>query len=313
MKKNTEEEVFEYLLFLVKNEAKIEKSKAETITAQFGSLESFTNTNFLTSKLIRMDKTEIKLNEAQRARIEELKKFVNISAAVRQNWIWFLAHRFIKTQFENIQSLSLSAIIANPFLIRALNLTSPDEVVRFNVYQTATRSIVTSMGFALEMMVAHSGGRKGEKGEWYDVVKEVGDITYWIQVKSGPNDVDADQLRKFSQNFDKTEKKKNNLARLGITYGKRGMETISLTLMKSYLNKWEERLLLGKELWDFVSEEKDYHVFVLDAINEISTKLLKGSSIEKEIEDAISRIISEFESKYGKGKTGVDKYLNKIM
>ena len=87
MKKNTEEEVFEYLLFLVKNEAKIEKSKAETITAQFGSLESFTNTNFLTSKLIRMDKTEIKLNEAQRARIEELKKFVNISAAVRQNWI----------------------------------------------------------------------------------------------------------------------------------------------------------------------------------------------------------------------------------
>jgi len=307
------EEVFDFLSWIIIKEAKIEEGKGSAIASQFSRLESFIETDFLTKKFMRMDKTEIILNQAQRERLEGLKKFVNKSGTVRANWMWYLSQNFINTTMRNIKELSLDTMNVNPFLIRALNLESPDEVVRFNVYQTATRSIVTSMGFTLENLVARSGARKGKKGEWYDVVKEIGDLTYWIQVKSGPNDVDADQVRHFSPKFDETESVKNNLARLGITYGKRSLTTISFSHLKKYMNNWEERLLVGKELWDFVSSEKNYHVFVLDSINEIATKLLKGSSVEKEIENAVKNITIEFESKFGKGKDGVNKFIKEII
>lgn len=313
MNSDNSEEAFEFLLHLIKKEATINKGKAAALAGQFSSLGSFKQTDFLTKKFQRMDGIELKFNGEQRQRIENLKKYIFENLEVRENWIRYLAANFVETQLENIGNLSLETMNMNPFLIRALKLSTPDEVIRFNVYQTATRSIVTSMGFTIEMMVGHSGARMGEKGEWYDVVKEIDSLTYWIQVKSGPNDVDKDQVKHFSLEFDKTESKKNNLARLGITYGKRNLNTISMNHIKSYLNKWKERLLVGRELWDFVSSEKNYHSRVLKWIDEVSASLLHGKSIEQEIESSIKKITSDFESKYGKGKAGVDKYVKESM
>jgi len=91
-----------------------------------------------------------------------------------------------------MRELALEDININPFLTRMLHLRTSEELLRFNVYQTVSRSIVTSMGTSLECMVADCGGRRGRRGEWHDVVKEDWEDTYWIQVKSGPNNIDKD-------------------------------------------------------------------------------------------------------------------------
>ena len=313
LSRDSDEDVFEFLSYVIKNEAKIEKGKAAFIASQFSRLDFFEATDFPTKEFIRMDGNKISLNREQRERLERLKVHINGAMDVKGNWIRYLADNFVKTQLKNIRDISLEKMNMNPFLIRALNLQTPEEVIRFNVYQTATRSIVTSMGFTIEKMVGHSGARMAERGQWYDVVKEAKELTYWIQVKSGPNDVDKDQVRHFSREFNKTEEVKNNLARLGIAYGKRSLNTISLTHIESYLDNWQERLLIGKELWEFVSDEKNYHKRVLRHIDEVSTTLLPGTSIEQEIENSIARIISEFESNYGKEKEGVEGYIGTIM
>jgi len=307
------EEVFDFLYYLIYKVAEIEKGKAASLASQFTTLTSFKKIDFTKQKFIRMEGTEIKFQINQRNRIENLKQFICESTNLKENWMRYLAKNFVSKQLHNIGKLSLETMNMNPFLIKALNLTTPDEVVRFNVYQTATRSIVTSMGFTLEKMVGHSGARMGEKGEWYDVVKEIGELTYWIQIKSGPNDMDADQVKYFSEKFDKTEGTENYLARLGITYGKKHLKTISMNFIRSHLGSWEERTLVGKDLWDFVSGEKNYHEKVLKYIGETSILLLQKSSIEKEIEKAINRIISEFESKYGKGEKGVTAFIEQIL
>lgn len=215
---------------------------------------------------------------------------------------------------HNVKNTKLERINMNPFLIRVLNLKTPDEVIRFNVYQAVTRSIVTSMGMSLEYMIGSSGtARMGERGEWYDVVKEAGDLTYWIQVKSGPNNVNRDQIERFNTKFDDTESKKGNFARLGITYGKRDLNTVSLGLVRKYMKDWEKRLLVGRELWDFVSDEKDYHLQVLNWIDITATDILHQSSIEKEIQKVITDLTDQFEELYGKGEQGVQKYLDSVL
>ncbi len=214
---------------------------------------------------------------------------------------------------KNISKLKLDDINMNPFLIKAMHLQTPQEVLRFNVYQTVSRSIVTSMGTALEYMIADSGGRRGRRGEWYDVVKKQDNQTYWIQVKSGPNNIDKDQVIAFNRRFSETAKSQKNHPRLGITYGRPNLKTVSLGLVKKYMDDWEERLLVGRELWDFMSGEKDYHKKVLSWIEKAVVADLKSESIDSMIQKAIKRLTGEFKSKYGNGKQGVQKYLDSII
>jgi hypothetical protein len=306
------EMTYEYLYHLLAKESKLEKSKAAAIASQFSSLGSFYKTDFVQQTFVRADGTEIKLNSGQRARIEGLKKLVLHDSDVKENWIHYLSTTFIECQLKNIADFTLDKMNMNPFLLKALKLTTPEEAIRFNFYQSITRSIVTSMGNCLEQMVGHSGGQMGQKGDWFDVVKKVGNFKYWIQIKSGPNDVDKDQVSHFNRLFDLKETEKD-LPCLGITYGKRDLNTVSMGHIKAYLEKWEERLLVGRELWEFVSGEKDYHDKVLNWIDEIATALLEGTSINQEIERVISRLIFEFAAKYGDGVKGLTNYINKAI
>lgn len=284
------------------------------MSEQFSTLNAFYEADFKNIKLTRgWDRAEIALNDRERAGAESVKKYIHPEATLKEHWIRFTAERLIAKMVYNIHAIDLEKMSINPFLIRALNLRTPQEIIRFNMYQTVTRSIVTSMGMSLEYMVGSSGARMGKKGEWYDVVKEMGDITYWIQVKSSPNNVNKDQIETLNDRFDQTEAEDNNFARLGITYGKRGAKTISMGLVKKYMKNWKERLLVGHELWDFVSEEKNYHVKVLRWIDDTASQILRSRSIAQEIDKAIEQITAEFEQRYGTGEKGVEKYLNTTL
>jgi len=263
------EKVQEFLGHLIMKEAKISIQKTAKLVQNFKTVKDFKNADFANGY------SEIGFNQNQRMRLESLKDLVDESVPVKENWIRFLSIKFVKRHAENIRNLSLGDLIINPFLIKALNLSSPREVMRFGVYHTSAISIVTSMGIALESMLGRTGARMGEKKEWYDVVKKKYGRSYWFQVKSGPNDVNKDQVVHMSKEFDSKESSTDR-PRLGILYGKKTMDTISLNHIKTYLNKWGERLLVGRELWEFVSDEKNFHKKVLGIIDSVSANLLKG-------------------------------------
>ena len=307
-------DTIKFLKVILKKEGGLSESKAHELSVQFATLSAFYEADFENIKLVRGgDHTEIALNDKDRAAAQRVKKYIHPEATLKEHWIRFTAERLIRKMMDNIRAIDLEKINMNPFLIRALNLRTPQEIIRFNMYQTVTRSIVTTMGMSLEYMVGSSGARMGERGEWYDVVKEMGDLTYWIQVKSGPNNVNKDQIETFNDRFDQTEAEDNNFARLGITYGKRDAKTVSMGLVKKYMKNWKERLLVGHELWDFVSEEENYHVKVLRWIDDTASRILRTRSIAQEIDKAIEQITAEFEQKYGTGERGVEKYLNSAL
>ncbi len=303
-------DVSRFLAVLLEREGACGKKTAKDLAEQFSTLASFKETDFKTATFTHSgDGKKIRIRERTKEKAEEIKKYINPNVSLPENWIKFTIHRTTHKFLDNISELSLDKINMNPFLIRALNLKTPKEVIRFNAYQTITRSIVTSMGTALEYMVGNSGARMGKKGEWYDVVKKIDKSTYWIQVKSGPNNINKDQLEKFAENFAKTEEEENQYARLGIVYGKRDLNTVSIGLVKKYLKNWKKQLLVGSELWKFVSREKNYHVKVLKWIDEVATEILRNKSIDGEISQSISKLTREFEEKYGCGRDGVQKYL----
>lgn len=291
------------------------KSKAGDLAAQFSTLKAFKNTDFVNTRIMRGgDKTEIKLTEKEIDRIERAKKHIHPQATVNENWIRFTVNRAIYKMLEKIKNTKLDDMNMNPFLTKMLRLKEPREMITFNIYQHITRSLVTSMGTALERMVASdSRTRLGRGDEWYDVIKEDDDATYWIQVKSGPNNIDKDQMKYFNDKFNKTEEKKNNFARLGITYGKRELNTISLGFAKKYLDNGDDRILVGRELWEFVSGKSDYHSDVLKWIDSEIEGILHDKSIEIEIHELIERVINEFTKMYGKGENSVKKYIKESI
>lgn len=306
-------EVRRFLSTVLQKEARLSAGKADMIAAQFSSLESFKHADFGRHQFKSQGGKIIKLNKQILERIEDVKTLVIPKAGLPENWIRFTTHHITNKIMTNLSNLTLEYINMNPFLIRMLHLRTPEELLRFNVYQTVSRSIVTSMGTGLEYMIADSGGKR-VKGKWYDVVKKKGKDTYWIQVKSGPNNIDKDQVEAFNKKFIDTEKMSgNNHPKLGIVYGKRNLKTVSLGLVKKYMQDWEDRLLVGRELWDFMSEEKNYHKKVMFWIEDAVMQDLKNKSIDDMIQTAIKRLLREFKSKYGDGDAGVRKYLDDII
>lgn len=306
------DDAFRFLSTMIEKEGGFGKVRAAAIASQFSTLKSFKDADF-TRPLSRADGTRIGLTKKNVLDLGRIQESVMPSATLNEHWVRLTVRRRGLAMIEHLQEIKLEKITMNPFLIKMLKLKTPEAVVKFNVYQSVTRSIVTSMGTALEQMVASSSGtRLGNRKEWYDVIKTKGKKSYWIQVKSGPNNINVDQVKSFNEKFNETEKKKDNHARIGITYGKRGMNTVSLGLVKKYMDDWERRLLVGRELWDFASDEKNYHTKVLrwidDEMSEIHNKSMDG-----EINMVIRRILADFKKRYGKGSAAVQRYVDESL
>ena len=214
-----------------------------------------------------------------------------------------------------VQNLTLGKIHPNPFLIRALNLNTPEEVVRLNVYMTATRSIVTSMGFFIQkLLISCSESAESPPGKsGWDAIKTTSDgEKCWIQVKSGPNDMDKDQIVYWAAKIEE-KIQEGDRAYIGIAYGKRTNKTVTLGLLKQILPNSEMITLIGRELWDFVSEDTRYTVNLFEVLRHSASQVLAQSSIDEAIERCSDRIIAEFIGKYGEGSQGVFNYIADIF
>jgi hypothetical protein len=312
------EKLHDLLAFILKNDAGLTAGKARSLASYFTDVSEFLGITEEALANVRgiSGRRAIRLTDEEISNIMRIIEldYLDANVSIPENFLGAISRAFTKRQMDMIMNLDLSRLSPNPLLIKALNIHTPEELVKINVYMVVTRSIVTSMGFFVENLLLASSDsiEKGPKGSGWDLVKEKSGDTHWIQVKSGPNDMDKDQIVYWSQKI--TEKiSEGDCAYIGITYGKSTSETVTLGLMKQLLPDWEMKTLIGRELWDFVSDDPTYHTKLFDTLRSSAQQVLQQRSICEEIDNCVERIIDEFTITYGGGEEGVSKYIESIF
>jgi len=308
MQNEREESERELLRFCLKRGIFSEK-RVSQLLQNCPNLQTFKEWDFENTRPVDEDGSEIKLNDSQISRLQILQSSTYVENNIQTSWVKYLAHSWILTQYQNIEEKTLADLEMNPMMITALQLFEPRQLLEFFVGSLLYRSIFTSMGFFLEDLLSygHEGVRPGHRGEWFDVIKQEGGITYPIQVKSGPSDIDADQMRKFNDNFNEKENETTKPL-LGWTYGvrERGM---AYDMATTYLDNWEERILVGKELWNYVSGDDSFLEHALEWVNQVAINIVRENPIHNEVENVVNRLLPEFVEKYGDGAEGVQTYI----
>ncbi len=229
------------------------------------------------------------------------------------NYIRTMARDFARRQVENIRALALERLNINPLLVRSLNLRTPLELLEFNVNAAVSRSIVTSMGYFVQRLLETTSDEVENVRAGWDLVKRGKDGTnHWIQVKSGPNDMDKDQILYWLEKIKEVERA-GDRGYIGITYGRRDSPAVSLSLMRTYLPDMEVRTLVGKELWDFLSGDSNFHSRLFDDLRAAALAILGNKSIQEEINGKVHELLAVFEQRYGSGEEGVSNYINSIF
>ena len=335
-------DVREVLSYLLEKYVMFGKKRARRITELFESFESFKRYDFESPDSVLGSRRSACFG-TQIEKLKDCQDLFNGEMEMNEIWIRCLTRVFVERQKTRIRTMGLDSINMNPFLIKALGMKTPEDVIRFYCYQALGRSIVTSFGFILEDMVIHSGAKK--EREWYDAKKEADGNTYRIQLKSGTNDIDKDQMDRFRSKFDKTEKN-GQLPRLGFAYGKSGDRDALLHSIKLYLlppkirdlikahskqkrldvkdldpkqkrlvfkalEDAEKKILIGKDLWYFVSGKENYHLDVLEMISRASEDM--DLSLVSEIEARVGTLVGDFKDKYKDSEDPVEACVQGCM
>jgi hypothetical protein len=317
IKAKDNDKLLHLLVYALQREANFTLKRAIVLASHFASLKEFLSVRVEKLAEIRSVSGERILSLSPK-QIEALKRLqrAGILSSKRNtsdNLLILIARDFVRKQVKMLDSLTLERMSPNPFLIKCLNLKTPREVIELNVYMFATRSIVTSMGFFVEKLLLASSDSAAECENPWDILKtDSRRKRHWIQVKSGPNDMDADQIKYWSRLIAK-KVSKGDKAYIGITYGKRTKTGVTMGLFKTYLPDWEKRTLIGRELWDFISEDPTYHEKLFPMLADAASQVLGEESIEERIQARIESITKEFSKTYGASSNGVRKYLGDIF
>lgn len=299
MRKDLEQQYEKELIYEICCTVKgIGGTTAGAVAEYFESLPSFLDAGRKDfKKLVNAKKNSI-LSDEKVDLLVGVKSEIVKGKPISETWVFFLAKSFIRNQVKTLAGMDFSDLDINPLLAKALDLKDPRDIIRFNMYQSVTRSIVTSWGSTVEKMLKYSGCESerikvGIKGREPDVVKKIGEKTYCLQIKSGPNTMNVDMVESLNKVIEELDKK-GYIGMLGMTYGKRAK--ISQQILGN-LKEAATKTKIGRELWDFVAECTDYHKKLIKIIELATRQELKKSFIDL-IESKIDTFCTEWKSKY---------------
>lgn len=319
----------EFISNIISSVKGISVRNAIYLSHTYNTIESFLNVNDTELKNIKSESNRRIIGDSKLSAINEAKKEIietqnilkesNIrNFDIRHIWMLYLTKDFVEKQLSNLESKTLENLDINPHLSFLLNLNK-DDIIKFFVIQTISRSIVTSWGTYVEKFLKYSGGETGKdldnlfgleakkkmKGSNVDIFKSVNNILYCMQVKSGPNTMNVEMISGLNRamkiieatdprNEMKDKNIKTIVSLLGMTYGKR--ERISGQI-KNNLNQFENKTKIGRELWDFIGEEENYYLQVLNVMRLASEKFLKVNFMNR-VDQKVEEISTEWDNKY---------------
>jgi len=203
----------------------------------------------------------------------------------------------------------------NPYLVKSLGFKKIEEVVEFFLLRRVERSLGTSFGSVLEKFVRIIlGGKSGKDVDprcrkrggpkpwicWWDIIIDRpyrGMDGEWrgvvISVKSGPADMDKDQVEHFADRA--VEAEKNGYRPfLVLVYGKQVWSVIPQTLRNKGLDP-AKYLRVGKEVFEEFLGVEGYHNRALE--------LFSKGGLEKDLFDLVEKkkaeLVEELKRRYG--------------
>ena len=209
--------------------------------------------------------------------------------------------KFVKNGMKNIEKLTAETLIReasiNPFLVKALGITDFDSLARFYVLQRIGRSLVTSFGMTvMEQFVKTLGG--GKKGQWWDIKIPTNGETLHISVKSGPRDMDKDQVVHFSREARTLiNKDPNAIPLIAMCYGREPLGPIKSTLRSEGFDP-DKTTLTGKQLYETLTGQPDFHVKLLELTGKVALQTLQEKKFIDIIENKVKEITEDFKRKY---------------
>ncbi len=270
-------------------------------------LNFYENTNQLSNFVSSKGRRFITDNQITEIKEKIYDYIINPKIEINNIWISVLIKDFVKNSINELKNTSLEKLLINPFLVKAFGFDDHKEVVSFYFYQKITRSVVTSWGFTIEGLLLCSGAEKTDLAG-FDMRVKRENKTFQLQIKSSPNTMSIEQIRQLNTHIINIKDKVQNIPILGMTYGTR--EQIS-TQIQSTLIDYPKSTKIGKELWDFIADEKGYCMKLLDLIDEITKN--SHYRFSQELEEKKQLLIKEWENKFGKGKKSVDLVLSKYI
>jgi len=280
---------------------------AKRISSFFGTINdfkiadinSFHNISFIINGNVR----RITITDEQYRGIRSIQSSIENDVSLSYLYTEYYVTEFIQNVIKNINGITLSSLNCNPFLASSLNLSNDvNKFFWFNVLAYSQRSIVTSFGTTVEKLLLYSSGNveKGvstDDGEKWDLLKKINGVNNWIEIKSGPNDMDKTQILRYKNKMNRIENR-GEIGLFGITYGHLNSNSVTLGLLNTYLPNWEEKVKIGRELWGFLADEEDYAENILILINNISNGVLGSNDIIDLINAKTNEIIEEFNNSY---------------
>lgn len=303
MSSNTNENINDLIIAICCNVSGVGPAKGGAVAEDFSS--DFKE--FLLADKLRLDKIKTSkgkhiLSEEQIKGIitekEYLKKYTDITEA----WMFFIGREFLKTQTQHLNEMHLDSLDINPFLAIALELKTPEQVLKFNLYQSITRSVVTTWGSIVEDLLVRCGAdrfkeKNGRSGRRPDIKKVKKGKEYLIQVKSGPNTMNVDMVESLNEvisEFAKSRPQAKIL--LGMTYGKRNKVSSQI---RNGLSNYDKSSLIGRELWDFIKGENNYHKKIFEVLDSASEGILNTTFTDL-ISKKLEQLLTEWELKYSR-------------
>ena len=161
----------------------------------------------------------------------------------------------------------------------------------------------------VQSILQRSGAQEiTEKNSGFDIQKVYEDIVYYLQIKSSPNSMNVDMIRHFNTRVANLQKKGEKYkALLGLAFGTKEEVGRQIT---NYVDLPQSHVLVGKELWDFVSEETNFHCKVLNAIVEVAAEGSLPKNFSEMVEDKFEKLLDEWVNEYGEGQDSVDKIVS---
>lgn len=210
-----------------------------------------------------------------------------------------LIESFHQRRHESLGEISLNTIIRrkNPYLFRAKNILTAEELVRSILDAHLSSQEESIFGTVLESLAIYIAGKiyngKKSASEGIDLEFEKEGVIYLVAVKSGPNWGNSSQIARMRDNFKKAKKilgtnysRKNVVCINGCCYGR----------TENNPDKGDYLKLCGEAFWLLISGKKSLYLDIIKPLGFRAKE--KNKAFGESYAKTINSFVREFTHSY---------------
>ena len=205
---------------------------------------------------------------------------------------------FYKSRLDKVKNIKLNKILGrkNPYLYQTYGINKPSEFIKKILLDFITSSDETVFGDQVfEKIAKEVSGGVVSPNEGVDIAVETADTYTAYAVKSGPNPFNSSAKKRQNDEFNSLRARVQKIKKrfdpvLAYSYGQISEKRKKPTKNKVY------REVAGKEFWEELTNDSDFYLKLVKAINSISMD--KMSEFDEEFNKTISRLTKEFSNNF---------------